>query len=308
MMRVPWIWRGFCPANPRAPAGVPPRSTCRRAGIGRRVQRPQPATRQCSPSYQILVARPPGGRNSHPPLVLMSTERPDAETSKAYDRSVPGRLYGNSLAASVRFEEAGVSPRSAEVKRRASAVGTDAYPTSTETSMSKKIKSSLFENHEQAEITASRLENAGIGSDHISVTSDTPPHEHRPGSDSARYAAPLLVGVPVYPAVPIAGVTGPRLGIAGSHARTALTSADADRTAGTRVSEIAGWLVAEGVDRSDAEAYAEGVRRGGALLTVRCDEAEVDRVVSIADGDRPLDIDERQTSWRSEGRTSRTSS
>jgi uncharacterized protein (TIGR02271 family) len=56
-----------------------------------------------------------------------------------------------------------------------------------------------------------------------------------------------------------------------------------------------------GVPRSDAHAYAEGVRRGGALVTVECDDDEVDRVVDILDDEGLLDLDEQQASWRSEG-------
>ncbi len=53
--------------------------------------------------------------------------------------------------------------------------------------------------------------------------------------------------------------------------------------------------------RSDAHAYAEGVRRGGSLLAVECDEHEADRVIDILDGEGLLDLDEQQTTWRSEG-------
>jgi uncharacterized protein (TIGR02271 family) len=57
----------------------------------------------------------------------------------------------------------------------------------------------------------------------------------------------------------------------------------------------------DGVPRSDAHAYAEGVRRGGSLVAVECDDDEVERVVDILDDDGVLDLDEQQTSWRSEG-------
>jgi uncharacterized protein (TIGR02271 family) len=56
-----------------------------------------------------------------------------------------------------------------------------------------------------------------------------------------------------------------------------------------------------GVPRSDAQAYAEGVRRGGCLVVVECDDEEVDRVTSVMDGEGVLDLDERQSAWRSEG-------
>jgi uncharacterized protein (TIGR02271 family) len=57
----------------------------------------------------------------------------------------------------------------------------------------------------------------------------------------------------------------------------------------------------DGVPRTDAHAYAEGVRRGGSLVAVECDDDEVDRVIDILDDDGVLDLDEQQTSWRSEG-------
>jgi uncharacterized protein (TIGR02271 family) len=56
-----------------------------------------------------------------------------------------------------------------------------------------------------------------------------------------------------------------------------------------------------GVPRADAHAYAEGVRRGGSLVAVECDDDEVDRVFSILDDKGILDLDEQQAAWRSEG-------
>ena len=64
--------------------------------------------------------------------------------------------------------------------------------------------------------------------------------------------------------------------------------------------DLIGDLEDAGVPRSDAHAYAEGVRRGRSLVVVECDEGEVDQVISILDDD-VLDLDEQQTSWRSEG-------
>ncbi|SCY87791.1 YsnF/AvaK domain-containing protein [Microvirga guangxiensis] len=61
------------------------------------------------------------------------------------------------------------------------------------------------------------------------------------------------------------------------------------------------YLRDNGVPSDDAYAYAEGVRRGHALVAVRCEDDEVDRVVDILDNDNVLDIDERQDAWRSEG-------
>src|SRR5918993_727085 len=67
--------------------------------------------------------------------------------------------------------------------------------------------------------------------------------------------------------------------------------------------QVADYLERNGVPSSDARAFAEGLRRGHALVVVRCDDHEADPVVSILDGNDTLDLDERQTSWRSEGWT-----
>jgi uncharacterized protein (TIGR02271 family) len=51
----------------------------------------------------------------------------------------------------------------------------------------------------------------------------------------------------------------------------------------------------------DRYAYDEGVRRGGATLVVSADEARVDEVAEILERHGAADMDERESSWRSEG-------
>ncbi|MBB3020332.1 hypothetical protein FHR70_003413 [Microvirga lupini] len=64
---------------------------------------------------------------------------------------------------------------------------------------------------------------------------------------------------------------------------------------------LAPLLEDDGVSRLDAYAYVEGVVRGGSVIIVRCDDAEVGQVVSILDQEGVLDLDEQQAVWRSEG-------
>jgi uncharacterized protein (TIGR02271 family) len=61
------------------------------------------------------------------------------------------------------------------------------------------------------------------------------------------------------------------------------------------------WLRDEGVDASDAHAHAEGVRRGGALVALRCSGGDAERARKILDGAEPEDLDERMSSWKAEG-------
>ena len=62
---------------------------------------------------------------------------------------------------------------------------------------------------------------------------------------------------------------------------------------------LAPLLEDDGVPRADA--YVEGVIRGGSVILVTCDDAEVERVVGILDQEGVLDLDEQQAAWRSEG-------
>ena len=51
----------------------------------------------------------------------------------------------------------------------------------------------------------------------------------------------------------------------------------------------------------DKHAYAEGLSRGGYLLTAHTDEAHYDRVIDILDDEGAVDMNERETQWKSEG-------
>ena len=53
----------------------------------------------------------------------------------------------------------------------------------------------------------------------------------------------------------------------------------------------------------DRYGYAEGLQRGGFLVSVRADEANYTRVTDILDRDGAIDMDEREASWRKEGWT-----
>ena len=51
----------------------------------------------------------------------------------------------------------------------------------------------------------------------------------------------------------------------------------------------------------DKHAYAEGLSRGGYLLTAHMSEAHYDQVLEILDREGAVDMDERETQWKSEG-------
>ncbi|MCB8821451.1 YsnF/AvaK domain-containing protein [Microvirga rosea] len=51
----------------------------------------------------------------------------------------------------------------------------------------------------------------------------------------------------------------------------------------------------------DRFTYAEGLRRGGFLVSVDARDADYERVIDILDDEGTIDIDERSDTWRSEG-------
>jgi uncharacterized protein (TIGR02271 family) len=51
----------------------------------------------------------------------------------------------------------------------------------------------------------------------------------------------------------------------------------------------------------DRATYAEGLRRGGFIVTVRADSAHYERVLDVLDDEGTVDLDQRAETWRSEG-------
>ena len=56
----------------------------------------------------------------------------------------------------------------------------------------------------------------------------------------------------------------------------------------------------------DHATYAEGLRRGGTMVSVRASDTDVDSTIAILEEHGSVDLDERETLWRSEGWTTET--
>jgi hypothetical protein len=86
-------------------------------------------------------------------------------------------------------------------------------------------------------------------------------------------------------------------------ALTGLAGAGAGAVAGGITGGLIGALVDMGVPEETAQYYAEGVRRGGHLITIRSPEHLTDRAVDILNRHNPVDINERASQWRDTGWT-----
>ena len=75
--------------------------------------------------------------------------------------------------------------------------------------------------------------------------------------------------------------------------------------AGAGAGAVAGGLIGSltdmGVEKEDAELYAESVRRGGSLVTIRADESRSDEATAILRRNGAVDISRRAEEWRTGG-------
>ena len=71
--------------------------------------------------------------------------------------------------------------------------------------------------------------------------------------------------------------------------------------AGAATGGLIGGLTGAGVSEDDAHVYAEGVRRGGSLVTARVPDADRSRLESILDRQGSIDIRARAQAYRSAG-------
>jgi Sec-independent protein translocase protein TatA len=77
----------------------------------------------------------------------------------------------------------------------------------------------------------------------------------------------------------------------------ALTGAGIGAAAGGLI----GALTESGIPENEAKYYAEGVRRGDVLVTVKTDEARADRVCDVLDRHDAVDVDDRVQNWKTRG-------
>ncbi|UEM05016.1 YsnF/AvaK domain-containing protein [Skermanella rosea] len=91
-------------------------------------------------------------------------------------------------------------------------------------------------------------------------------------------------------------------GVPGITSAAGMTGATGSAAAsGATSGGILSRLRSAGVPEDDSHVYAEGVRRGGSLVIARLADDNVERGLEIMSNHGAVDIDERGSSWRSEG-------
>jgi uncharacterized membrane protein len=166
-----------------------------------------------------------------------------------------------------------------------------------------KTITAMFDRYADAKSAVNRLESAGIYHDQISIVSNDAEHKRYTDETGTGTGTGASLGTLIGGGAGLLAGLGllaiPGLGpvvAAGWLASTALGAG-----VGAAAGGLVGMLTDAGIDETDANAYAEGVRRGGTLVTVRADDAMAEQAADILDDDGTIDMDERQSSWRNEG-------
>ena len=80
-----------------------------------------------------------------------------------------------------------------------------------------------------------------------------------------------------------------------------LVGAGVGAAAGAVTGGITASLIDSGVDEQSAHYYAEGVRRGGSLVTVMVEDARSSEAAAIMNNHYPVDLNTRADEWRAGG-------
>jgi hypothetical protein len=170
--------------------------------------------------------------------------------------------------------------------------------------------SALYDNYDAASSAVGALEAAGVAHSDISIVANNAESWH--GKDNPTEAADdagkgagigaavggvggLLTGLGL---LAIPGV-GPVVA-AGWLAATA-AGAVAGAAVGGATGGIVGGLTGAGVSESDAHVYAEGVRRGGSLVTAKVADDRVSEARSILQRHKSVDLNARKDIYSKSG-------
>ncbi len=171
--------------------------------------------------------------------------------------------------------------------------------------MSMRTNTKLFDSHDDAANAVRDLEAAGFSRDEISIMGNAA-DGHRddgaadgPGGAEAGASVGTLVGGGVGLLAGLGALAIPGVGpiVAAGWLVAMITGAGAGAAAGGLI----GSLTGAGVDEKDAHVYAEGVRRGGTLVSVRADEARSMQAMEILGRHASVDIATREADYRAGG-------
>jgi hypothetical protein len=174
-----------------------------------------------------------------------------------------------------------------------------------------KTITALFDDYENAAQAVRALEAAGFDSDDISLVVSTYEDEvgetyvddDAAGGAGAGAGIGALVGGAGGLLAGLGALAIPGIGpvVAAGWLVSTAVGAVAGAAVGGATGGIIGGLTSSGVHEQDAHVFAEGVRRGGSVVSVRTDEGRAGVVEDIFTEAHQVDIAERRSLFQQEG-------
>lgn len=176
----------------------------------------------------------------------------------------------------------------------------------------KTTVSALFDDYTTASEAVRDLELSGIPTEDISIIANNADHPDRTSSpDDSDAAEDAGIGAGIGAAVGGVGglLTGLGMmaipGVGPVVAAGWLAATGVGALAGAAVGGAAGGLIGSltsaGIPEHDANLYAEGVRRGGSLVTARLDDSRAAEARSILERRSAVDLNKRERAYRETG-------
>lgn len=167
----------------------------------------------------------------------------------------------------------------------------------------------LFDDYEAARDAVSDLEAAGVPSDDISIVANNTGDRYSTEDSNAAEGAGTGAGLGAAGGGVIGLLTGlglmaiPGVGpvVAAGWLASTAAGAAAGAVAGGAAGGIIGALTDSGVNEDDAHVYAEGIRRGGTLVTARVDDSLADQAETILQQRNRVDLSGRRSIYAQEG-------
>ena len=178
--------------------------------------------------------------------------------------------------------------------------------------------SRLYNTYDQARDAVRALEAAGVGHNDISIIAsnaddwykenggkaDTYPDRDLDGRDDRAEAAGAGAGIGAAVGGTAGALTGLGLmaipGVGPVVAAGWLVATLAGAAAGAATGGILGALTQAGISNDDAQVYAEGLRRGGAVVSARVNDADASRLQAVMDRSS-VRLPDRASAYRQSG-------
>jgi hypothetical protein len=170
-----------------------------------------------------------------------------------------------------------------------------------------KIVSGLFDDYERAAEAVKALREIGITADDISLVANNAVESdrslHIADDAEAGTAAGAVLGGAGGLLVGLGALAIPGIGpvVAGGWLVSTAIGAVTGAIFGLAAGGIVGALTGAGIPEEEAHVYAEGIRRGGALVTARVSDDQVEAAETILKQVEAVDLDARRAEYLSSG-------